>query len=486
MSYGITDTGFVIKRLDVIREEIHRDLTNGFGYDTRVLKPSYLDTLVTTFATQIATLWETAQDSYYAKFPYTAEGINLDNAVQYGGVKRVEAKKNVYNLHCLGVEDYTILANTKVSTSSEPVIGLVSVKDFTITKDSFNEVYIRVDSLGDTYSLTIDDKTFSTDAQSGDTKATVLNRLLEAITHDGYNKSIVNRKNEQMILLSNIDESGVASLELSDTLKTSGVVNIIEFETEDYGKITLPNGTVNKIVNASVNFESVTNKLPPIYGRLAETDSELRTSYVQRSMLRSSNMIGSITSEIIDSVDGVETATGYENVTNETVGGMPPHSIEIIVEGGDDYSIANAILKKKAAGIATYGNISQPIAITTEFGDTVEIRFSRPQKLYAWFKVLLYGNTSLIPQNYDDLTKKSIIKDTSNLKAGDTLYVQLLNESLYDIANVVFTDIKVAYSTDASSKPSDESFVTQNISATNRQIVVVAEDRIEVTKSASD
>ena len=66
--YGVTDNGFVIKRMDVIMEEIHQDLTNGFGYNTRLLRPSFLDTLVTTFSAQIYDLWETAQKDYYSKY----------------------------------------------------------------------------------------------------------------------------------------------------------------------------------------------------------------------------------------------------------------------------------------------------------------------------------------------------------------------------------------------------------------------------------
>ena len=80
--YGVTDEGFVLKRLDTIMEEVHADLTAGFGVDTRLNGSSFLNTLVTTFCGQIADLWETAQDSYYAKFPATATGVNLDNAVQ--------------------------------------------------------------------------------------------------------------------------------------------------------------------------------------------------------------------------------------------------------------------------------------------------------------------------------------------------------------------------------------------------------------------
>ena len=84
--YGVTEKGFVLKRMDTILEEVHGELSEGYGVDTRLLRPSFLDVLVTTFCGQIADLWETAQDSYYAKYPTMADGVNLDHAVQYGGI----------------------------------------------------------------------------------------------------------------------------------------------------------------------------------------------------------------------------------------------------------------------------------------------------------------------------------------------------------------------------------------------------------------
>ena len=56
--FGVTDQGFVLKRMDTILEEIHADLTEGFGVDTRLAGTSFLNTLVTTFGGKIAELWE--------------------------------------------------------------------------------------------------------------------------------------------------------------------------------------------------------------------------------------------------------------------------------------------------------------------------------------------------------------------------------------------------------------------------------------------
>ena len=137
--YGVTDQGFVLKRLDTIMEEIHADLTEGFGVDTRLAGTSFLNTLVTTFSGQIAELWEVAQDSYYAKYPATATGVNLDNAVQYGGIRRAAARKTRYSLHCTGDDGTLVREGVQVATDTKPEIRLSAAAEFSIARDHFTE-----------------------------------------------------------------------------------------------------------------------------------------------------------------------------------------------------------------------------------------------------------------------------------------------------------------------------------------------------------
>ncbi len=141
--YGVTEKGFVLKRMDTILEEVHADLTAGYGVDTRLLRPSFLDTLVTTFCGQIADLWETAQDSYYAKYPTTASGINLDHAVQYGGIRRKPAQRTCYPLHCTGRDGSYVREGVIVATDTNPEIRLYS-SEFKITRAACNAAVVRV------------------------------------------------------------------------------------------------------------------------------------------------------------------------------------------------------------------------------------------------------------------------------------------------------------------------------------------------------
>ena len=122
----------------------------------------------------------------------------------------------------------------------------------------------------------------------------------------------------------------------------------------------------------------------------------MRQSYIAKSALRSNTMIDSIIAELLNNVANVESASGYENDTDMTDSrGLPPHSIEIIVEGGDNYEIAGAILRRKAGGIQTYGNVEVPVP--GNYGDAIMVRFNRPEYLYTWLKVTLHGDGRKLP-----------------------------------------------------------------------------------------
>ena len=91
----------------------------------------------------------------------------------------------------------------------------------------------------------------------------------------------------------------------------------------------------------------------------------------------------------------IASATGYENDTDDTdEEGRPPHSVEIIVDGGDETSIASIILDKKAAGIQTFGSIT--VNVATEYGDSIPVSFNRPEYIYVWMKVTLDGKKDVI------------------------------------------------------------------------------------------
>lgn len=477
--YGVTQEGFVVKRMDTILEELHTDLSEDFGFDTRLNPQSFLNVLITTFGSQIADIWEVAQNSYYAKYPATAEGINLDNAVQYGGIRRQKSKKTYYPIHCTGTDGTFVRNGVVIASTTLPPTKLLSASEFTISRENFNRVSVRVVALAKVeYSISINGVKYSYSFNGSGAEKQVLEGLKAKIDNTGYIVEIDTESSVLKISDKTIGRSNV--LILSENLTTVNVTTIANFETEQYGELVLPNETITEIITNVSGLNSVTNLLTPTYGRLQETDIELRHSYLAKSAIRSNRMIDSIISQLLNNVVGIESATGYENSTNVADSeGRPPHSIEIVVEGGNDTEIAQVILDKKAAGIQTYGSVE--IQVATTYGDLIPVRFNRPQYIYAWLRVTLYGDKKSLPANYRSLTESSILKYANGIIAGADLIIQLLHEGIYDtVPGLTYVKIEVVSTKDSSHVPEAEEYTIANILATSREKILIDAQRIEV------
>ena len=80
----------------------------------------------------------------------------------------------------------------------------------------------------------------------------------------------------------------------------------------------------------------------------------------------------------VATVEGVTRWRGYENDTNvEDDNGLPPHSICLVVEGGDAQSIADAIAVKKTPSCYTHGDVE--VLTRDEMGVPNHIRFITPR-----------------------------------------------------------------------------------------------------------
>ena len=474
-NYGLTDNGFVIKRLDTILNEIHEELSDGFGIDTRISKPSFLDVLVTTFAGQIANLWEVAQDSYYAKYPSSATGVHLDNSIQYGGIRREMAARTIYPLHCTGIDGTKVRRHTPVATNTNPETRLYAINDFEISRSKFNSCRLKVVAVENAnYSITINGSEYIYTNNSND-KAALVTGIANSLRNSDFNVNV----DDDGIIIADKLLGRVSKLVLSSNLTTDYIVTIASFETEKFGKIQLPNDVITKLVDNIAGFTNVRNRLQPIYGREAQTDVELRQAYIAKSALRSNTMVDSVVAEILNTVVGIETVSGFENDTdfvNDRQ--MPPHSIEFVVEGGEDSEIASAILRKKAGGIQTYGSVV--VDVPGKYGDSIPIKFNRPTYIYVWLKIVLHCKRSSLPDNYKKMVSSLIVENNKKIGTGKSLLIQTLIESLYEvIPGLTYVDIQSAYRDNLSQTPTN--FVAKNVLVNSRQKIILSEDRIEVS-----
>jgi uncharacterized phage protein gp47/JayE len=145
--YGVTATGCVIKRLDVLLDEIHSDLTEAWGFNTRQNPQSFINVLTTNFADKLAQLWEFGQDVYNATYPFSAEGVSLDNAVQLGGIQRNDARPTIYPVHTECVDGTVLPEGTLIKTITNPEIELQLKANTAVSRDLFNSAKIIISAL---------------------------------------------------------------------------------------------------------------------------------------------------------------------------------------------------------------------------------------------------------------------------------------------------------------------------------------------------
>ena len=196
------------------------------------------------------------------------------------------------------------------------------------------------------------------------------------------------------------------------------------------GRITAATGDINTIVTPTRGWTSVINDVPAIAGVNQETDSALRAK--QRiSTANPSNTVFEGTIGAIANVDGVVRYAAYENDTDTERDGLPPHSITLVVDGGTNEDVAQAIYLHKTPGCYTNGDIEVNVSGSlTE----IPIRFYRPHYVDVAVKVSIKTLTG-----YTDATasqiKANIYDYINGLAIGETLYAPNLNGPILSALN---------------------------------------------------
>ncbi|KFK92012.1 bacteriophage protein [Serratia sp. Ag1] len=234
------------------------------------------------------------------------------------------------------------------------------------------------------------------------------------------------------------------------TIGTSGAVTVTATCQVD-GAIVAPAGTITTIGTPTQGWQTVTNPAAATPGRPVETDAELRQRQAQSVSLPSSTVLDGIMGAVA-TLPGVERYRPYENDTGAPdANGLPPHSISIVVDGGDATAIAQTIATKKTPGGGTYGTTTIPI--TDKYGIVHPISFFRPTTVNIFVEVqikALQGYTSAIGEEI-----RAAIADYINaIRIGDPVFITRLflpanlNGSA-DSANYDILDLQIGISAGA-------------------------------------
>lgn len=157
------------------------------------------------------------------------------------------------------------------------------------------------------------------------------------------------------------------------TIPESGQIEVVAV-CQIPGPIVANPGDITEIYNPTFGWNGVYNEVNAELGAYVEEDPKLRKRQSQ-STAQASLTILEGTSGAVAQVKKVKRSRIYENDTNQIDQlGLPPHSITVVAEGGEDKEIAEAIRIHKGIGCYTNGDVS----IKIKGIEGPPIRFFRP------------------------------------------------------------------------------------------------------------
>lgn len=198
----------------------------------------------------------------------------------------------------------------------------------------------------------------------------------------------------------------------SFTIGSDGTVDV-DFSCTDFGSISANSGSTYIISTPVIGVTSIEYKSggSTSVGSNTETDAEFRARRDLLLDLLATSTTSSIKSAVLNT-SGVTHCSVTENDTMSAVDSIPAKSFETIVLGGDNTSIAQAILSKKPCGIQAYGTTN--VSITDEDGDSFNIGFTRPSDIAIEMRTTVKV-VSTQPVEWENAVKQAIVDKFNTL-----------------------------------------------------------------------
>ena len=218
-------------------------------------------------------------------------------------------------------------------------------------------------------------------------------------------------------------------IESPTEIPESGEIKAKFINLEINDKSSSPN-TITQIVTNINGVERVTNEAPSTLAIMRETDAQLFNRCLYFGSTATNASFRSILANVAQ-VQGVSRIAGAENVldTPQTIQGveLTPHSICIVVDGGENEAIAKAIQQSKATGCDMVGTTEQILYIDKQ---KYFYRFYRPTQVALQAQITVSKTGALIPANFETLVKNSLADFINSLDIAKTITQPLLSNAL--------------------------------------------------------
>lgn len=376
--FGLGSTGFVAKTADEAQAEIQSDFQAAFGASIDVSPQSALGQLAGIMGQRFGALWNVGQAVYASQDPATASDVGLDGVCAITGTIRDNARPSTSMVTCIGTSFTSLAAGRVVS-----VVG-TGIK-FTTDADA---LIVNAPSMNALTAYAVGTILY-------------LSGAIVIVTVAGITDSILNP----------FPGPSTASPGDQGTMTGGSPVTVmllgagrgyanVPVTAQQSGPFLALAGTLTVIETPVAGWNGVWNLLDALVGANLEGDPALRIRReveLEGDADAAPNAIRAKVLKVGENTDNPVTAcTVFQNTTMTVdANGLPPKSVEVLVQGGVDADILQTVFDTVAGGIETVGNQSGNV---TDDGENIQlVKFSRANLLLVYVTFNLEVDPALFP-----------------------------------------------------------------------------------------
>lgn len=406
-TYGLTDTGFVIKPFETIVEDLEAASRTAFALSGN-FSTGFLGKLLRVVAEPASEVWDLAQAINAGQDPDGATATLLDAVGALSGTIRLAAQPSLVTLTLTGTPTTVVASGSRVKTLSTGKVfaTLASATITAATAWAITTPYVVGDIRKNASRIYVC-ITAGTSAGSGGPTTTSAD-ITDNTAHWRY------------------CGEGTGTIDVGAASADTGAVIALS------GDLTVIDTTIS-------GWSSVINLLDADLGRDIETDPDFRARRELELAQAGASTTDAIRADLLQ-LAGVISVTVFENQTDLTDGdGMTPHSVEALVRlpvgAANDQLVWDQLRKSVAAGIVTLGTSSG--TSTDDEGTVHTIKYSRPSEQAIYVDVTYTYDAVTFPADGESQIKAAIIAYGDAQKCGVNAVASRVGAQAFAVAGVL-------------------------------------------------
>ena len=493
-NFGVTPSGVIVKQVSDITSQLQDGIQGDLGPNFTLVPNTPEGQLMARCAEQCADLWEFGLQAFLNRFPVSAGGNALDQALSIVNIQRIADTASVVNGAILSGTPGTVVPNTlQVSVSGNPsavfqlqnavTIGAGGTVAGTFVCLQTGPVDAPINTLTNIVTVVAGLASVNNPvavqlgavAESDSSfRQRAKNELSTSAsaTYNGIRRALQAVPNVASVALFSNDSDTAA-------VKEVWTVTVVTNTASTQYTITL-NGVHYTITSASGSptAASIATLLAA-----AITDPSVVVTTSTAAVIITAANAGDVFAVSINDDPAVGNYTNAGMTTALTTSPvLRPHSLMALVSGGADADIANTLLATKGAGINTDG--SQSSIINDSQGTAHTIRFARPYPIAIYMGIALTVNTNpalgpVFPSDGVSQVQNAVIAFGAQYIAGQTVVLQAFNNPVFSVPGILSATLTMS----ASNSPFPPVATSSTLAVSPNQTPVFTASTISVSVS---